>query len=149
MELKNIVDITTLKKYCNYKSNKNWKVFTKKGSPLPQLVYATHKNASGSLQVLELMPKEWDFKTGFAKPVYFGNITHLIFSYDSLIGVVYGDSDNICILNKNDVWTTTTTQKILTTLNKNFCNMRIEFYRVIIQAFELYTFTRLSIKGDY
>lgn len=145
MKINEIVDITTLKKFCNYKSSKNWYAFTKDGSPLPQLVYATRKNASGSLQVVELYPKDFKENNGFAEPIYYGDITHLIFSYDSLIGICT-TRDTICIVNSKYVKTTPTTTKILIELNKKFGSMGFNFYRTVVEAFKLYTSTRLYFK---
>ena len=142
MKMNDIVDITTLKQFCNYNSNKNWKVFTKDNSPLPHLVISHKKNASGSIQLVELHPSN-DNK-------YWGGIKYLIFSYDSLVGVVCEDCDAIFLLNHNQCKTTNTTKRLLITIGKNSTLIEPSLLSNIREHFGLYGYYRLKdMEGKY
>ena len=119
MKLKEIVDKTTLKNFCNYNEKKRWYIYCDDDSPFPNIIAHHTKNASGSLQLVELLPIKLTTDDGIAGAYYWSDIEYLIFSYDSLIGFMCQEKDYIYILDTKSVVSSRTTKNILSILGRN------------------------------
>ena len=149
MKFQDINNIDDLVKYCNMKSKKNMKSYTKPTSPLPHLILSHHTSPSGSISVIKLAPVSWNVKDDVAKPRHLGGVKYLIFSYDSLIGCVFNKEDKLYIIDPDEYKTTRTTQKILSHLISISDYILDRYsYCSLLDIFKLYTYCYLKYKGD-